>query len=270
MVCVKDILMWLDAGAPFRYAAGWDQCGLQIGDPDAMVERILVALDPSSETLREAVDRRCQCIVTHHPLIFRPITTVRFDKFPGNLIAYALKNGINLIAAHTNLDVARAGTNDRLVELLSLKDVVPLEVDAAWNGEERYVGMGRIGHLNEAVSLQELAERTSMVLGGVGCRIVGDPEKQIQRLAVCTGSGGSLLEDVIAASCDAYVTGDIKYHEAKRALEAGLALLDVGHFASERLIVQPLVDYLTSEAQSRQLQVEVFAADEEEDPFWTI
>ncbi|MGV8074625.1 MAG: Nif3-like dinuclear metal center hexameric protein [Syntrophobacteraceae bacterium] len=267
MAQVKDILMCLDTIAPFRYAADWDQCGLQVGDPEAAVERILVALDPSSETIEEAMDRNCQCLITHHPLIFRPVNSVRQDKFPENLIIRCLRSGIHLIAAHTNLDVAREGTNDRLAELLALAGVKPLEVDGSWHGEERYSGMGCIGFLAQPLFLQDLIDRVRSALGNIRLRFVGEPLKKVRRIAVCTGSGGSLLEQVISAGCDAYVTGDIKYHDAKRAMEGAVALIDVGHFASERLILQPLAAALRSEAAKKQLPVEILAAAEEYDPF---
>ncbi|MFP5213482.1 MAG: Nif3-like dinuclear metal center hexameric protein, partial [Acidobacteriota bacterium] len=147
MARVKDILAWLDAIAPFRYAASWDRCGLQAGEPGAEVNRVLVALDPSTRTVKEAADRGCQCLVTHHPLIFKPVAAVLTDRFPGLPLAMALRNGINLVAAHTNLDAAREGTNDRLAELLGLELTGPLETERAWEGEENYGGMGRIGAL---------------------------------------------------------------------------------------------------------------------------
>ncbi len=267
MVLVKDVLMWLDAGAPFRYAEKWDQCGLQVGDPEAEVKRILVALDPSSETISEAEALGCQCLVTHHPLIFRPISTVRQDHFPGNLIIEALQNGIHLIAAHTNLDVARDGTNEHLARLLTVEVVGPLETSAAWLGEERYAGMGLIGILSQPETLEDFVDRARNALGGIKVRVVGDLKQTLRRIALCTGSGGSLVERAISSECDAYVTGDIKYHEAKRAQEAGIALIDIGHFASERLIVKPLAAYLENQAAQRRFSIEVFTAGEEQDPF---
>ena len=265
---VKDILAWIDQYAPFRYAASWDQCGLQVGNPEAAVERIIVALDPSSSVIEEAERRECQCLVTHHPLLFRPIHAVRLDQFPGNLIGRALGKGIHLIAAHTNLDAAREGTNDQMVRLMDLQAVEPLEVESAWSREQSYGGMGRVGLLPEAKFLAGLVEELRDSLGGIGVRVVGDPKRMVHRVALCSGSGGSMLERAIAANVDVYITGDLKYHEGQRALEAGLALIDIGHFASERLIVQPLADYLRSRASRELLRLEVLTTCEEKDPFW--
>ncbi|MDY0038948.1 MAG: Nif3-like dinuclear metal center hexameric protein [Desulforhabdus sp.] len=267
MTRVKDIYNWIDEYAPFRYAQSWDQCGLQAGDPEAAVERVLVALDPSSETIREARERRCECLVTHHPLIFRPLKALRTDEFPGNLVIEALLRGVHVIAAHTNLDVARDGTNDRLSRLLDLEQVEPLETDDIWSREERYGGMGRTGTLPKAMTVSELAALSKRVLGVDGLRTVGGVDRPVHRVAICTGSGGSLVDAAISSGVDVYITGDVKYHEALRALEAGLALIDVGHFGSERVIVEPLVSYLKRRADQERASLEISAAECERDPF---
>jgi dinuclear metal center YbgI/SA1388 family protein len=270
MVRVKDILEWLDAHAPFHLAAAWDRCGLLVGDPMAVVDRALVALDPTLETLREAEQLGCQCLVTHHPLFLKPLEAVRVDQFPGRLVAMALRSGVNLVAAHTNLDVARAGTNDTLAGMLSLDSLEPLEVDPALCREELYSGLGRIGLLPRAVPLKAFAQEVQRVSCGARVRVVGDPSRPVSRVALCTGSGGSLVELAAKVGVDVYLTGDIRYHEAQRALEEGMALVDMGHFASERIIVAPVAEVLRSQAAAGRLGLEVFTASREEDPFWIL
>lgn len=267
MVRVKDILAWIDDYAPFRYAESWDRCGLQVGDPQARVERVLVALDPCTSSIEEAERLECQCLVSHHPLIFRPLNSVREDRFPECLVIRALKAGIHLIAAHTNLDASRGGTNELLSEMLSLASHGPLEVNAAWRSEDRYAGMGRMGVLPEATSLDRLARNVQKALGGIDVRMVGRPEQQVELVALCTGSGGSLLERAIEAGADAYVSGDIKYHEAQRAVEAGLGLIDVGHYASEKPVVELLASYLRTRSAEEGVALDVVAACDESDPF---
>jgi dinuclear metal center YbgI/SA1388 family protein len=268
MVRVKDILDWIDAYAPFRYAESWDNCGLLVGDPEACVERVLTALDVSSETLSEAEKTKSQCLVTHHPLLLNPIKSVRLDSYPGNLVARALKSGINLIAAHTNLDAAREGTNGRLSRILSLEMVGPLEVDPTWKHEETYGGMGRVGFLPKPMPLKELVEGMREPLGQIDIRVAGNPEQIVHKVALCTGSGGSLIRQAFAAGSQAYITGDLKYHDAQWALEVGLALVDIGHFASERLIAEPLAEYLRSRSLEGSAKLEVIVAMQERDPFW--
>lgn len=267
MVQVKDILAWIDDFAPFRFAESWDNSGLQVGDPRAEVRRIVVALEASSTTIAEVEQAGPrQCLVTHHPLIFSSLKNIRLDVFPGNIIARALAAGIHLISAHTNLDAALEGTNGVLARLLALEAVEPLEVNALWRGDKAYGGMGRIGFLPEPMSLLGLVGKLRKDLGDADIRVAGDPEKMVHKTALCTGSGASLARTALAAGAQAYITGDVKYHDAQWALEAGLPLIDIGHFASERLVVEPLAARLRSWTSGR--GVEVVAASRERNPFW--
>ncbi|MBP8644993.1 MAG: Nif3-like dinuclear metal center hexameric protein [Syntrophobacteraceae bacterium] len=269
-VRVKDLLAWIDSFAPFRYAESWDRCGLQVGHPGMTVQRVLVALDPNSASFSEAEERECQCLVTHHPLIFQPLTHIRLDQHPGNLLAGAIRRGIALVVAHTNLDVSRHGTNHHLARLLELQQTVPMEVNPMWREELEYLGMGQVGELPWVVCLREFVGTIREVLDAVKVRVVGNPGRRIRRIALCGGSGGSLVNLAVSLGVDCYVTGDIKYHEAQTAMEAGMALVDVGHFASERIVVPPLVRYLESQAEDRNLDLKVLEAVSDRDPFTTV
>jgi dinuclear metal center YbgI/SA1388 family protein len=268
MVRVKDILRWIDSRAPFRYAEPWDNCGLQVGEPESMVDRVLMALDPASSVVAEAVELGCECVVTHHPLLLHPIKSVRTDTWPGSVIRLALVSGISIIAAHTNLDAARQGTNDQLKNLLGLKDISPLEAVGTFSGEERYAGMGIIGSLPRKTAVRTLAETLSGALGRAVVRVVaGDLKKEAARVAVCAGSGASLMDKVVSSGAEVYVTGDFKYHDARLAAECGLAVIDIGHFASEKLVVEPFADFLRSMASLEAAKLQVFLARSEKDPF---
>ncbi len=267
VVRIDDVLSWLDGYAPFRYAADWDNCGLQVGDPAAEVKRILVALDVTPETLAEAEANQCQCLVTHHPLLFQPLRALRFDQVPGAAVARAVKSGIHLIAAHTNLDAASDGTNQQLVRMLGIQRCQALDTDSRWLGEDRYAGMGAVGDLPEPTTLRQFVAQMQRQFPAAVLRVVGEGARTLRRIAVCTGSGASFLEKVIALECDIYVSGDFKYHEARRAEEAQLALLDLGHFASEVLIVEPLARALRKTAAETAAQVEILTARNEHDPF---
>jgi dinuclear metal center YbgI/SA1388 family protein len=266
MVRIKNVFQWIDSWAPFRYAESWDNSGLQVGSFSSLVSRILVALDPVSSVIEEAHDLGCQCVVTHHPLLFRPVTVIHTDSWPGSVISRALISGITIIAAHTNLDVSLDGTNARLKELLGLEAAKPLEDQALYSDEEQYFGMGIVGTLPHAATLESLASRLNTCLGGT-VRITGHPEKSVKRVAVCSGSGGSLMGSVLAADADVFISGDLKYHEARLAEESGLALIDIGHFASEKLILEPIADFLRSKAKSEKTELEIFVAKSEVDPF---
>jgi dinuclear metal center YbgI/SA1388 family protein len=270
MAQIKHILQWIDSWAPFRFAESWDNCGLQIGNPEALVSRIMVALDPGSSVLDEARDLGCQCLVTHHPLFFRPINAVLTNSWPGTIILKSLACGINIIAAHTNLDAARVGTNAQLERLLDLNSVEPLEAEPRLVGDERYMGIGLVGSLPRTMSVQSLIALLARGLGDAHIRAAGDTAKQISRVAVCTGSGGSLIGKVLASGADAFVTGDMKYHDGKLAEENGLAIIDIGHFASEKLILEPLSSFLRATSGTEQTELEVFISKSERDPFRVI
>ncbi|SMC23996.1 dinuclear metal center protein, YbgI/SA1388 family [Desulfacinum hydrothermale DSM 13146] len=267
-----DLLMqWIDRLAPFDLAEEWDNCGLQIGDPGAVVSRVLVALDPTSQTLSQAIAMDCQAMVTHHPLLLKAVKSIRFDTAPGAFIRQAVTHGIHLIAAHTNLDVAVDGTNHSLASLLDMAVDGPLEGSKKADASgDRYAGLGLVGNLPEPMTLEKLAVRLAELLGSHSVRFVGDAGASIQRVGLCTGSGAGLWQQAVRGGCHALITGDVKYHDAQAALDNGLALVDVGHFASERIMVAPLVLYLTECAAREGVALEVFASDVEKDPFTTL
>jgi dinuclear metal center YbgI/SA1388 family protein len=267
MVRVRDILGWIDSWAPFCFAESWDNCGLQVGNPQSSVTRLLVALDPLTSVLAEAADLGCQCLVTHHPLLLQPVKSIRTDSWPGSIIGRAVLSGISLIAAHTNLDAARHGTNGQLVELLGLSITGPLDAEPSFSEDSRYGGMGLVGVLPAEVTAHSLAASLKTALGAVSVRIAGDGQKQVKRVAVCSGSGGSLIGKALASGADIYITGDLKYHEARFAEEQGIVVVDIGHFASEKPVLGPIRDFLRSRAQSEAMELEVFVSKSETDPF---
>jgi dinuclear metal center YbgI/SA1388 family protein len=267
MVRIRDIFDWIDSWAPFRYAESWDNCGLQVGSLQTPVNGVLVALDPSSAVLREARGLGCECVVTHHPLLLHPIKSIVTDSWPGTVIMQALVSGIGIIAAHTNLDAARDGTNAQLKELLGLEEASPLDVVTPLCGESRYLGIGLVGLLPGDTTLGGLARKLSGALEATVLRMTGDPEKRVGRVAVCTGSGAGLIGKVLASQAEVFITGDMKYHDARLAEENGLAVIDIGHFASEKLVLEPLGDFLRSRAESEGAKLEVFVSKSEEDPF---
>jgi len=183
---------------------------------------------------------------------------------------HALISGIGIIAAHTNLDAARVGTNAQIEELLGLESAEPLDAEADLCGDEQYIGIGLVGLLRREATLESLAGKLSEVLGGAVVRITGDPQKQMTRVAVCTGSGGSMIGKVLASGAEVFVTGDMKYHEARLAEENGLAVIDIGHFASEKLVLEPFGNFLRSKAESEGEGLEVFISKSEKDPFKVI
>jgi dinuclear metal center YbgI/SA1388 family protein len=270
MVRVKDILGWIDSLAPFHFAESWDNCGLQVGNPQAAITGLLVALDPSTPVLAEARERGCQCVVTHHPLLLHPLRALLTDSWPGCVVEKALVSGISIIAAHTNLDSARQGTNGQLAQLLGLAVTGPLEAQPCLSDDSRYGGMGVVGLLACEATAEKVAADLKGALGASSVRIAGDGKKRVLKVAVCSGSGGSLLGKALASGVDLYITGDLKYHDARLAEEYGLVVIDIGHFASEKPVLGVLGDFFRSRAASEGLELDVFVSQSEFDPLRSV
>jgi len=367
-VKVIDIIKIMNAIAPPALAEENDNVGLQCGHPDQAVEKIRVALDPTIQVIREAIKDGVGIIVTHHPLLFRPLQRVDFSENTGVIIKLLAENNMSLFCAHTNLDSAEGGINDMLSGKLGLNDTavlgkpysndvykfvvfVPVAysqkiLDALYKTEagrfanyscctfssegtgtfrpeegakpfsgtvnevseeketrietivlKRHLsetikrvkdihpyetmaydvyplatemgtqGLGRVGTLERETRLGELASVIKKKLGLSSLRVAGDPGMTVKKVAVCSGSGSSLLNAFLSSGAQAYVSGDLKYHDAKIAEESGRGLIDIGHVESEHIIVPSLCEKIRTELEQRSLSAEVDVCRSEKDPF---
>ena len=238
----------LEQWAPLQYAEEWDNCGLQVGRRDKTIQKVMIALTPGEAAIQAAVDAKVDLLLTHHPMIFKPTKTVTTDTVLGQSIIKLIQHDINLYCAHTNLDMAVGGVNDVLAKALNLQDVEILE-----NITEEY-GIGRVGNLTEAVSLEMFLSITATQLGCSHLSYQGDLKKEVQRVALCGGSGISYLKAAKKVGADVYVTGDMKYHDAQLASELGICVVDAGHFGTEKHIVHALAEFV----QAQGLETVVF------------
>jgi dinuclear metal center YbgI/SA1388 family protein len=339
-----DIVGIINKIAPMALAEAWDNPGLQIGDPAAEVNRIMVALDPTPDVIDSALAASCQLLVTHHPLIFKPLKSISTATTLGATIQRAIKGGLSIVCLHTNYDIANGGLNDLLARKIGLSSCVPLKVTAsgelvklvvfvpidhletlqsalfpytaaqgnyrdcsfsvsgtgtftplegarpftgtvgesAMMAEERLeilvpradlsravkallaahpyeepafdlypllnegekLGLGRIGRLPATMTLAEYVAMVKINLSAPALRFVGDPAARISKVALCSGSGASLLRDAARCGADVLVTGDVKYHEARDAEDLGVALIDAGHFPTEIIMAHEIAERL--------------------------
>ncbi|PKN12450.1 MAG: Nif3-like dinuclear metal center hexameric protein [Deltaproteobacteria bacterium HGW-Deltaproteobacteria-4] len=367
---IQDLIGLIHTDYPPSLAEDWDNVGLQVGDPTAPLERVLIALDVTAATLSEAQSLNVQAIVSHHPLIFRPLKNISALDPNSRLLMQAISANLAIIAAHTNLDCGADGLNDWLAAKIGIQEILPLQgatlplyklvvyvpvgheetVESALfaagagtigaydhcsfasvgtgrfrpgatstpfigtPGEESTpaeirietivsaervakvvdkmhkvhpyeepaydlfllqnrrndLGLGRIGRLPQALPLHDYARQISAALGTNSLRLVGDPQRLVRKVACCGGSGASLIFDAQRQGADLLVTGDIKYHDARNALDLGLALIDAGHFATEVLMVAGLAKKLRAAAHRRQLPVEFIESASGQDPFLSI
>ena len=224
-VTVSDVVALLESAYPPDLAAPWDAVGLTCGDPQAAVTRVLLAVDPTSSILAEAQAIGAELIVTHHPLLLRPVHAVSLEHAKGRVIHALIRSGLALFTAHTNADHADPGVSDALAHALGLRVLGPLTQE----------GAGRLTELAEAESLAAFADRVSQRLPATahGVRVAGDLGRPVRRVAVCGGAGDFLLGAAVA-SADVFVTADLRHHRAGEHLEdGGCALVDVSHWASE-------------------------------------
>ena len=240
---MKATTQWIvdimEEWAPSRWAVESDNVGLLIGDRSRTVSRVLTALDLSEDVLREAVQGGFDFVITHHPLISRhvpPINSITADNSLGKKIMTLIGNGIGLFCAHTNLDAAPGGVNDLLFNLFELKNkqnlILPENFDAPT--------MGLMGDLSQDMTLVELASFVGNALKLNHIRYVGNADKQVHKVGLCSGNGGSLIKYALAKKCDVFITGDIGYHTALDVLEAGMCMIDATHYASEIPIAEAI------------------------------
>ena len=233
---VKDIEQYLFRWAPKELAAQWDNVGHLAGD-DHEVKKILVSLDITEKVVNEAISRKADLIVSHHPIMnctWHPVQSVTTDNAQGRMLITMLKHGISAICMHTNLDAAEGGVNDCLANKLGLSDLISL------NDEK----IGRVGTLNCDLPLVEFVSFVVQSLGCHGARYT-DAGKSVHRVAVGGGACAEYIPNAIALGCDTFVTSDLKYHEFLDT--TGINLIDAGHFPTENVICDELARRLGQE-----------------------
>ena len=246
--------------APKKLAEDWDNPGLLVGDPSAEVKKIFVCLDVLDEKISRALELDAQLIVAHHPLIFHAIKNVRFDLPLGNKLARLIKNNLAVFAAHTNLDTAAGGVNDVLAKKIGLVDVKNF-------GDEEF-SLGRLGTLETPMTAADFARHVKNVLNADNVRLVDAGNFLIKKVGLCGGAGADFIQKAKFFGAQAFVTGDVKYHEAQAAVENKIHVVDAGHFATEFPIVHELADYLREELKD--FDAEIFEDEAAKDFFVTI
>ena len=246
--------------APRRLAEDWDNPGLLIGDPSAEVKKIFVCLDVLDENISQAIELDAQLIVAHHPLIFRAIKNVRFDLPLGKKIERLIKNNLAVFAAHTNLDIALGGVNDVLAKKIGLTDIKMF-------GEEEF-SLGRIGNLEIPMTGEEFARHVKKSLNVNNVRFINAGNFLIGKVGVCGGAGADFIQKAKFFGAQAFVTGDVKYHEAQAAVENEIHVVDAGHFATEYPIVHVLAEHLRGELKN--FDIEIFEDKQAKDFFQSV
>ncbi len=225
---VRDIYEFLDNFAPFDTAEDFDNCGLLIGDMNAKITKIGLALDITFDIIKKAVDNGINLIITHHPVIFEPVKRI----VKPSIVMEIIENKISVISAHTNLDRCKNGVNDVLIPIYELMDII---------NPEEFGGLCRIGTLKEDLSIKEYAAKIKENLGVQAIKFYDSGNKP-KKVGFVSGSGSSLLPGIEKYGIDTFITGDIKQNTYVEAENKKLSLIEVGHFDSENIVFTSLRD----------------------------
>lgn len=239
---LQKIIDKIESFAPLSMACEGDNPGLMFGKKDKEITKVLAALDVDLGVIREAKEKGADLILTHHPLMFDPIRQINETTPAGRCLLELAENNIALYSAHTNLDSAKGGLNDIFADKLGISDTKPIEITFTDEDGTAY-GIGRVGTIENEMTLSEFAAFVCKKFNLPSTNYVGNRNAKIKTVAVCSGSGASLLSDV---SADVYVTGDIKYSNARNAADAGQNLVIAGHFETEICAMEVFKEILSS------------------------
>lgn len=236
---VKDITSVIEEFAPLSLQESYDNSGLIVGSPDTEVNSALICVDITEAVLEEAVGLGCDMIISHHPILFSPLKKISDNTYIERVVVRAIKNDIVLYASHTNLDSATEGMSWRLAEQLGISNLRTLSTTISES-----VGFGVIGTLPEEQTPEGFLRKVRKQLHIGAIRHNDFYKDKIRKVALCTGSGGSLIEQAIASGADIYLSADFKYNNFLDADER-IIIADIGHFESEYCSIDLLYDIIT-------------------------
>lgn len=228
MTKVKQIAQSIEDFAPISLQESYDNAGLQVGDPDMDVSAVLVCLDVTEDIVKEALERSCNMIVSHHPLIFRGLKNITGKDATQRIVKEAILKKLAIYSAHTNLDSVWDGVSHEIARQLHLKDIVVLQPQK--DKEDTGLGvMGNISPLPKIEFLRKLKETFNVKALRYSAQ---SPALVVRKVAVCGGAGASLIETAISAGADILITGDVKYHDFT-SYGQDIIIADIGHYESE-------------------------------------
>lgn len=228
----KQIIEIMEKHYPLSLQEEWDKCGLQIGDKNQDVQKIMISLNADIDSLNEAIEKNCQMLITHHPFLLDPIINIDKDHVMGEFIYKAIENNIIVYSSHTALD--NVSMNNWLIEELGVHDIQI--------GDES--GISKMATLNQPMKMNDFINYVQEVYHLDHFKYAGHVD-EIQKIAVCGGSGADFIGEFYG-KVDAYLTGDTKYRHAKNAVDHGILLIDINHHA-ENIMVRKLKELLKKE-----------------------
>lgn len=263
---MSDLISEIEVIAPRELEEEWDNCGMQINMGYQEVNRVLVALEITKGVIAEAMMKDIDFIITHHPLLFNKIDVVDYNNISGNYIIDLIRAGISVYSAHTTFDDAFGGNNEYLADILGLKRIRRIKNKRPdMRGIAREYVVGRMGDFPEPITMEtacRLVEKALNVKGEL--KTVGDSNKVLRTVGLCSGSGGDTMRAAINNGCDLFITGDVRHHEAQVAIEKGICVIDAGHYGTEKIFAENFADKLRKNVGST---IQIIASEINTNPF---
>jgi dinuclear metal center YbgI/SA1388 family protein len=257
----KKLIDRFESFAPKTIAFTNDPVGLQIGNVNNDIKRVMVTLDVRPEVVDEAIKQNCDMIFSHHPLIFRPIKNLDLSNPQNQMYAKLIQNSILVYSAHTNLDVAKGGMNDWLTEAMGLNHVQTVY------SNHYDTNIGRIGVLPTPVTVEEFAKTLKKIFNLEGLRLVANDNKaMVKNVAVVGGDGGKFYPEMLKAGADVFVTGDVYYHTGHDMLADGINVVDVGHNV-EKICIPKLASLFNEWKANNDWEVEIIESTVNTNPY---
>lgn len=273
---LQHITDFLAAFAPLALAESWDNVGLLLGNEAATINRVMTCLTLTPDVAAEAVQRNAELIVSHHPILFKPVQKLTSATAEGRTVLLLLRHGISVYSPHTAFDNAARGINQLLAERLGLQDIRPLRPSLLPGLSE--LGAGRWGRLPSPLTLadflrvvrQRLSPKSQGHLGDhvlLPLQFTGQADRRLNCVGIGCGSAAEFLSDAQLAGCDVLLTGEARFHACLEARDRNIALVQAGHYGTER----PGVEALAKHLQFKFPGLESWASEAETDPLlWSI
>ncbi|MBO4235761.1 MAG: Nif3-like dinuclear metal center hexameric protein [Firmicutes bacterium] len=241
---------------PSELAEEWDNSGPQISFDDDEITKVLVALEVTFDVVKEAIKLGANLIVTHHPLYFGGNAYITPEYTIGKYTLELVKNRISVFSAHTSFDNLVGGNNDSFGELIGADDITVSD------SEEGIFRLGNVKPIKVSGLIDDVCKRLSISKHFV--HLIGDPDATVSKIAWCTGAGFGFVYPAYKCGAECFITGDVKYHDARDASERGMNVIDIGHFGSEKIFTHNMAEKLR-----KVLDVTVFESNMDVDPFCT-
>ena len=240
---VKEITQFLESIAPLHLQEGYDNSGLIVGNDNWEVNQAIVSLDATPEVVAEAIERGCDMVISHHPIVFSGLKKLNGKNYIERAVMMAVKNDIALYAIHTNLDnVLQDGVNERVAQRIGLQK---LQILKPKDASEPHIGAGIVGDLKDSVAVESFFSMLKVRMQTGPIRHTDWVHDAISRVAICGGSGSFLLEEAKKSGAQVFITGDYKYHQFFDA-DGEIIIADIGHFESEQFTIDLLCEQVNN------------------------